>query len=88
MSGLVSVPQGAAFLWDWLICVFRKRNFFSRFSFDTAGAEEKLTKENAVMVVSRSAERKEGVAHPPHKLLKKFDQNFESGESVRLSLSG
>ena len=30
------------------------------FSFDTAGAKEKFTKENAIKGVSRSAEREEG----------------------------
>ena len=34
----------------------------SHFSFDTIGAKEKLTKENAVWGVSRSAERDQGYA--------------------------
>ena len=55
---------------------FNILNPIIHFSFDTAGAKEKFTKENAEKEISPSAEGEEGVAPPPHKLLKKFDQNF------------
>ena len=37
-----------------------RTNFLLHFSFDTAGAKEKFTKENAIKGVSHSAEREEG----------------------------
>ena len=52
-------------------------NSLAAFSFGDIGAKEKAyKKKSADGEISRSAEREEGVAPPPHKLLKKFDQNF------------
>ena len=52
--------------------------FIATFSLQEEGAKKKFAKRNAERGVSRSAEREEGVAPPPHNLLKKFDQNFPS----------
>ena len=52
------------------------KNALAAFLLQEGGAREKLTKENAERGVSPSADGEEGVAPPPHKLLKKFDQNF------------
>ena len=40
------------------------------------GAREKLAKKNAKKGISPVATGEEGVAPPPHTLLKKVDQNF------------
>ena len=55
-----------------------RRNSLATFSFDHIGAKEKVNKKKSAEDISRSAEREEGFAPPPHKLLKKLDQNFSN----------
>ena len=54
-----------------------KNSFMPLFLLTKKAQKKKLgKKKSAEKEISRSAEREEGVAPPPHKLLKKFDQNF------------
>ena len=57
------------------------RPVLSHFSFDTIGAKEKLSKENAGFI-SPSAEGDQGSAFGNRKLLKKLDPNFYSSMLV------
>ena len=52
------------------------QNFLAAFSLQERGAKKKLPKRNAEIGISPSADGEKGVAPSPHKLLKKFDQNF------------
>ena len=51
-------------------------NSLATFLFDTKGTKRKVIKREMPRSVSPLARGERGVAPSPHKLLKKFDQNF------------